>query len=302
MSTRYKNTVIAPSGNFGSLTVSGTQISLQDFTNWDTAYGWGDHGAVGYITDYTVTQADVTNHQAALSITESQISDLGSYITDYTVTQADVTNHQAALSITESQISDLGSYITGYTVTEADVTGHQEALHVTTTVNTYSADWESTHTTTGAYSADWQSVTTQVNSLSDSWTGGSGGITTIAGATDTDISNPTKGDILVFQNSSSNSWTGKKDRASLESMYNYANNNFYSELGYTDTQLTSIYVWVNSTKNTPLFERDLTYDSNNNLTQVVTKDVQGGSTRQTLTKTLAYDSSNNLINITRVYT
>ena len=138
--------------------------------------------------------------------------------------------------------------------------------------------------------------------MSDSWTGGSGGITTIAGATDTDISNPTKGDILVFQNSSSNSWTGKKDRASLESMYNYANNNFYSELGYTDTQLTSIYVWVNSTKNTPLFERDLTYDSNNNLTQVVTKDVQGGSTRQTLTKTLAYDSSNNLINITRVYT
>ena len=63
------------------------------------------------LTDYTVTQADVTGHQAALSITESQISDLGSYITDYTVTQADVTNHQAALSITESQISDLGAYL-----------------------------------------------------------------------------------------------------------------------------------------------------------------------------------------------
>ena len=33
----------------------------------------------GYITTYTVTQGDVTAHQAALSITESQISDLGSY-------------------------------------------------------------------------------------------------------------------------------------------------------------------------------------------------------------------------------
>jgi len=33
----------------------------------------------GYITSYTVTQNDVTSHQAALSITESQISDLGTY-------------------------------------------------------------------------------------------------------------------------------------------------------------------------------------------------------------------------------
>ena len=39
--------------------------------------------------------------------------DLSSYLTDYTVTEADVTTHQAALSITESQISDLGSYLTG---------------------------------------------------------------------------------------------------------------------------------------------------------------------------------------------
>lgn len=66
----------------------------------------------GYLTSYTVTQGDVTTHQAALSITESQISDLGAYITDYTVTSSDVTSHQAALSITESQISDLGSYLT----------------------------------------------------------------------------------------------------------------------------------------------------------------------------------------------
>jgi len=35
----------------------------------------------GYITSYTVTEGDVTAHQAALSITESQISDLGSYAT-----------------------------------------------------------------------------------------------------------------------------------------------------------------------------------------------------------------------------
>ena len=76
----------------------------------------------------TVPQSSVTAHQAALTITESQISDLQSYLTaetndlssavtwanvpDANITQSSVTQHQAALSITESQISDLGSYIT----------------------------------------------------------------------------------------------------------------------------------------------------------------------------------------------
>jgi len=95
-----------------------------------TAYGWGDHGSAGYLTSFTetndlssavtwanvpdanITQSSVTQHQANLTITESQISDLGSYITDYSVTESDVTTHQAALSITESQISDLGTYQT----------------------------------------------------------------------------------------------------------------------------------------------------------------------------------------------
>ena len=160
----------------------------------------------GYITDYTVTEGDVTAHQAALSITESQISDLAHFSGSYTdltnkptiptnnneltngagyitasstdtltnksgnvsqftndsgyktsVTESDVTAHEAALSITESQISDLShfsgsytdltnkptiptnnneltngaGYITDYTVTESDVTAHQAALAVT---------------------------------------------------------------------------------------------------------------------------------------------------------------------------
>jgi co-chaperonin GroES (HSP10) len=38
-----------------------------------------DTNTAGYITDYTVTQADVTQHQSALSITQSQISDLDHY-------------------------------------------------------------------------------------------------------------------------------------------------------------------------------------------------------------------------------
>lgn len=121
-------------GDYNSLTNKPTiptvPTALSSFTN-DS----------GYITGYTVTESDVTTHQAALSITESQISDLShfsgdyndltnkptiptvptavsaftndsGYITGYTVTESDVTTHQAALSITESQISDFGTYAT----------------------------------------------------------------------------------------------------------------------------------------------------------------------------------------------
>ena len=132
------NTHTIPSG-------TGTLALTSDIPTVPTNNNQLTNGA-GYITDYTVTQGDVTAHQAALSVTESQISDLGAYLTAETndltssvtwadvpntnITQSSVTQHQAALSITESQISDLQSYITGYTVTEGDVTAHQDALQL----------------------------------------------------------------------------------------------------------------------------------------------------------------------------
>ncbi|MDB2315348.1 hypothetical protein N9V27_00055 [bacterium] len=66
-------------GNYidmGSNNITDTKVG-----QWDTSYGWGNHASSSYLTDYTVTESDVTTHQAALSITESQISDLSSYIT-----------------------------------------------------------------------------------------------------------------------------------------------------------------------------------------------------------------------------
>jgi hypothetical protein len=73
-------------------------IISSQVTNWDTAYGWGDHSVQGYITtesndltvgvtwvtvpDLYVSNTAVVQHQADLSITESQISDLGTYITE----------------------------------------------------------------------------------------------------------------------------------------------------------------------------------------------------------------------------
>jgi len=94
------------------------------------------------IPNANVPQSAVTQHQAALSITESQISDLQSYLTsetndltasvtwanipDANVPQSAVTQHQAALSITESQISDLDHY------TNSDVDTHLSTITATT--------------------------------------------------------------------------------------------------------------------------------------------------------------------------
>ncbi|MDD2386440.1 MAG: fibrobacter succinogenes major paralogous domain-containing protein, partial [Bacteroidales bacterium] len=43
-----------------------------------------------YISDYTVTETDVITHEAAITVTESQISDLGTYIETETQTISDV--------------------------------------------------------------------------------------------------------------------------------------------------------------------------------------------------------------------
>jgi hypothetical protein len=51
-------------------------IETTDIIKWDTAYAYSE---VGHLT--SVSESDVTQHQAALSITESQISNLQPYLT-----------------------------------------------------------------------------------------------------------------------------------------------------------------------------------------------------------------------------
>jgi hypothetical protein len=85
-------------------------------TQWDTAYGWGDHSAAGYLTSFTETN-DLT-----AAVTWANVPDAN-------ITQSSVTQHQAALSITESQISDFGTYLSSgdtaasLTITSADING-----------------------------------------------------------------------------------------------------------------------------------------------------------------------------------
>ena len=209
-------------------------------SNWDTAYSWGDHSLAGYLTSFTetndlsaavtwanvpdanITQSSVTQHQAALSITESQISDLGSYITasstntltnksgnisqwtndsgyltsftetndlsaavtwanvpDANITQTSVTQHQAALSITESQISDLGSYLTSSDLTPY-ATLASPALTGTPTAPTATGGTNTTQLATTAFvqaavtsagGGDVSKVGTPANNQIGVWTG-----------------------------------------------------------------------------------------------------------------------------------
>ena len=67
-------------------------------------------------TDYaTGAEGDLATSATQPADAISTLTNDSGYITGYTVTQGDVTAHQAALSLTESQISDLGAYITGIT-------------------------------------------------------------------------------------------------------------------------------------------------------------------------------------------
>jgi hypothetical protein len=176
----------------------------------DVTPSWVPSSDPSYLTSYTVTQGDVTAHQAALSITESQISDLGSYITGYTVTQGDVTAHQAALSITESQISDLGSYLTSVPAQSfASLTGKPttiagygitDALALGTTSTTALAG--NTSLFSGSY-ADLTNKPTLLTLGTTSTTALAGDTTIPSALTDLSISDGTNGQVLTTNGSGS---------------------------------------------------------------------------------------------------
>jgi len=238
-------------------------------SNWDSTYttvssssaSW-DHSSAGYLTSYTETDPIFSAH-AASNVTTQKISDWDSTYTTVSSSSASW-DHSGA------------GYLTSETNTTLTLAGDTDTLTYT--------DEEGSQ-----------------NSISlSAYTGE--GISSIVDATDTDISTPLAGDALVYVNGVTQKWQNKKDRAALDDMYNYANVNFYSEMSYSTTaQLTGVNVWVNNSKTTTLFERTLTYNVNSQLTSVITRDIQGGTIRQQLTKNLAYDVDGKVATVTRAY-
>jgi hypothetical protein len=102
-----QDTVGSVFGDDSTLLVDGVNSSIpkaniEDSTNWDTAFGWGNHSTAGY--------ADGTNEANWNTAFGWGNHSTAGYLTSYTVTESDVTTHQTALSITESQITDLAHY------------------------------------------------------------------------------------------------------------------------------------------------------------------------------------------------
>jgi len=102
-------------------------------TNGNTAYGWGNHASAGYLTSFTETN-DLT-----AAVTWANVPDAN-------ITQSSVTQHQAALSITEGQISDLGGDIVLDSDIGVTVQGYDADTAKTDTTQNFTAPQRSADT------------------------------------------------------------------------------------------------------------------------------------------------------------
>ncbi len=57
----------------GILTVNGNTVTTGKITNWDTAYGWGNHASVGYLTSIPSSYATDAEVNSAVSVVNDRI-------------------------------------------------------------------------------------------------------------------------------------------------------------------------------------------------------------------------------------
>ena len=166
----------------GSATAAAATFTDLTFTGTLTGDVAASNVTSGTFADARIAESNVTQHQGALSITESQISDFGTYadashthdaadivtgtLADARVAQSNVTQHQAALSITESQISDLGTYATAAALTAH--TGDTDNPHSVTATQVGLGNVENTALSTWAGSTN---LTTLGTITTGTWNG-----------------------------------------------------------------------------------------------------------------------------------
>jgi hypothetical protein len=81
----------------------------------------------------------------------------------------------------------------------------------------------------------------------------------------------------------------------LEMGFKAASLDNYKELTYSNGSLSNIGIWVDDTKVTQIFDKDLTYDVGDNLSRTELTRISDSST---LTKIFSYDVEDNLFSIT----
>ena len=198
----------------------------------------------------TLTKQDgdtvTTDLDGRFLLTES--NDLSSSVTwanvpNANITQSSVTQHQAALSITESQISDLQSYLTSYTETDPVFSAHA-ASNVTTTKIT---NWDSAYNdkiTAVNYSdststltltqQDGGILTTTINASG----GGGGTATGVDLADNVRASFGADDDLEIFHQSSNSNSIIKESGGGILSLQTNG-----SEIGFFDTANNQHIAW-----------------------------------------------------------
>jgi hypothetical protein len=124
--------------DYNNLSNTPDVVALTSFSvgNELTASG---NGAISY-DDTTGVFRYTPPTAAGLGALTAEVNDLSSAVTwvnvpDANITQSSVTQHQAALSITESQISDLGNYITGISASDLNTISIDALSDVDTTTS-----------------------------------------------------------------------------------------------------------------------------------------------------------------------
>jgi hypothetical protein len=127
------DTLTNKSGNISQWTNdSGYLTSISETNDLTSAVTWAD------VPDANITQSSVTQHQAALSITESQISDLQSYITagsTTTLTNKTFDANGTGNSISNIEVADLASGVLDTDLTT--VAGTDTTLASAKAIKTY---------------------------------------------------------------------------------------------------------------------------------------------------------------------
>ena len=160
-----------------SLSSSVSGLLHYNNTNWDTAYGWGNHALAGYLTSYTETDPTVPAH--VKSITTGNISNWNTaygwgdhsaagYLTSFTETDPTVPSH--VKSITTTNISNWNTaygwgdhsaagYLTSFSETDPTVPSHVKSITTTNISNWNTAYGWGDHAAAG-YQAAATALTT----------------------------------------------------------------------------------------------------------------------------------------------
>ena len=97
----------------GNLTITGTfSASGYNKTNWDTAYGWGDHSTRGYLTSHPTIQG-VSSNNSGRTYIQDILTDANGHITGITTATETVVNTDTNYYTTGATFNTSNGIITG---------------------------------------------------------------------------------------------------------------------------------------------------------------------------------------------